>query len=191
MTSKKSFLEFASDVNQLPFKGAPATYINYQYCLTYVTDESFDSDGVPQANRKFSLRWPALDDSYSPIYTKFRIRNDSLNAESNWFVPTVLYTPVRYSIFKRRVASEPNSWFLIETTTNNYVDSYQENWAGRVQYAVCIYHKNGVPLSTEGNIWTGTIINKDDYPIDVTNKYLLFMTNPNNPALDTRPYHIK
>lgn len=184
MTIRKSFLEFASDINQLPFKGSPATYVNYNNCVTYVTDQSFDSDGVPQTNRKFSLKWPALDDSYSPIYTKFRVRNESLNAESNWFIPIILYSPVRYSIFKRRVATEPNSWFLVETTTNNYVNSYQENWAGRVQYAVCIYHKNGVPSSSEGNNWVS------NYPTDVTNKYVLFMTNPNDSVFDTRPYHI-
>lgn len=180
--TKKVVLEFESDTNQIPYQGSPGTYADWETCVTTETDESFDSDMVPQINRRFKLTWPQLDDSYSPIYARFRIRNESYNAQSLWSIPQLLHTPVRYSIYKRRVVSgTPNGWEPVEVTLNRTVGWYQENWAGRVQYAVCIYHKNNQPASTEGLAWTG------QYPTDVVNPYVLFMTDPDDNTFDTRP----
>lgn len=184
MATKKVLLEFDSDTNQVKYEGTPGGYAWWSDCVATETDESFDSDMVPQTNRKFKLTWPPLDDSYSPIYARFRIRNESYNAQSLWSLPQLLHTPVRYAIYKRRVATTPNEWSLVEVTLNRTVGWYHENWAGRVQYAVCIYHKNAQPLSTEGVAWTG------NYPTDVTNPYVLFMTDPNNDTFDTRPIGI-
>ncbi len=184
MALKKVVSEFDSNTNQLPYNGTPGTYIDYTNTAFVFseTDESFDSDMVPQTNRRFFLTWPQLDDSYSPVYARFRVRNESYNAQSFWGLPKLLHTPVRYSVYKRRVVtSTPNEWSLVEVTLDNHVGGYQENWAGRVQYAVCIYHKNDRPLSTEGLAWT------DNYPTDVINPYVLFMTDPDDSNFDTRP----
>lgn len=181
MDSKKAILEFQNDTNQLSFKGSPATYADYTSVVSYVTDEAFDSDGVPVINRKFILDWAALNDSYSPIYAKFRVRNETLNTQSDWFTPTLLYTPVRYRILKRRVSPTYNEWTSVEITTKSSGGPYHENWDGRVQYCVAIYHRNGIPTKNEGNSWTG------NFPTDVSNPYVLFMTNPNDSLFDTRP----
>lgn len=185
MAIKRTVLEFDSDTNQLPFDGTPGQYVDYTSWVSFETDQSFDSDMVPQINRKFMLSWPALDESYSPVYARFRIRNESYNAQSLWSLPQLLYVPVRYSVYKRRVVTDtPNEWALVENTENSSVGWYQENWSGRIQYAVCIYHKNNKPSSREGLLWSG------NNPTDVTNRYVLYMTNPNNSDFDTRPIGI-
>lgn len=182
MATKRSVLEFDNDTNQLPYASTPGTYIDYASGFTSEDDQSFDSDMIPQINRRFFLSWPSLDESYSPVYARFRIRNESYNAQSLWSVPQLLYVPVRYSIFKRRVVSGvPNEWSFVETTGVSSVGGYQENWAGRVQYAVCIYHRNCKPSAGEGLAWSG------NYPTDVTNRYVLYMTDPDDDLLDTRP----
>ncbi len=182
MVAKKALLEFESDTNQLAYSGTPGHHADYTVAVTTEAEESFDNDGVPQQTRRFFLSWPAVDESHAPIYARFRIRNESYNAQSLWSLPQLLYVPVRYSIYKRRVVNlTPNPWVLLETTTAASVGGYQENWAGRVQYAVCIHHKNATPASTEGIAWTG------NYPTDVVTPYVLFMTNPDSATFDTKP----
>lgn len=182
MATKRAYLEYVSDVNQQPYEGTPGTYISYTTDKVIVYDEenSFDSDGVPQINKRFFIWWPPVDDKNSPVFVKYRVQNESFNSQSAWSVPTMLVLPVRYSIYKRRVSSTPNTWTLIETTYNNRVGGYQENWEGRVQYAVGIHHRFGKPQASEGNAWSG------DFPTDVSNRYILFMTNPNDSMFDTR-----
>ena len=186
MATKRAVLEFDSDTNQLEYQSTPGTYINSNPAsTTYITwedEQSFDSDMVPQINRRFFLTWPALNESYSPVYARFRIRSESYNSQSLWSIPQLLHVPVRYAVYKRRVVNQsPNKWVLVEVTTNNSVGGYQENWEGRVQYAVSIYHKNSKPAATEGVSWSS------DLPTDVVNPYVLFMTNPDDPNFNTRP----
>lgn len=178
MSTKRAILPYSSNSNQLPYDGTAAQYYPWESALSVGTDEKYDSDGVPVRSSKFSLSWPPLDKKYSPVYVRYRVRNDQLSTQSNWSVPTTLYLPVVYAVYKRRVATEPQKWVLVETTRNLSVGPYQENWAGRVQYAVGIYHVAGVPSESEG-VASAT---------SFTNRYILFATDPTNTIMNTNPY---
>lgn len=184
MVTKRAIYEFDSNINQLPYNGSPGTYYNWHDALHKVDENSvpvdleFDSDGVPVQTNIFSFSWPQLDDTYSPVYLRYRVRNDQLSTQSNWSVPVTVNTAVRYAIYKRRIASEPKNWVLQEITKTPSVGPYQENWAGRVQYAFCIHHIDAVPAATEG------LASETDFE----NPYVLFATDPTDSIMNTRPY---
>ena len=174
---KRSLFLFDSDTNQLPYSGVPGQYYSWTGALSVGQEEMFDDDGVPVKVNLFSLAWPAIDNSYSPVYARFRVRSETLNTMSAWSVPVLVHTPVRYAIYKRRVVANAVKWSLVEVTANTSVGPYSENWSGRVQYAVCIHHANAVPTATEG----------DSSATDFTNPYVLFATDPTSSTMNTKP----
>lgn len=184
MATKTASYEYASDKNQLPYEGTPATYYDWTSAL-YVdpntslppVDKQYDNDGVPVQTNIFTFSWAPVSNLYSPVLVRYRVRNEQLSSQSNWSIPVVLYTAVRYAIYKRRVATEPKQWTLQEVTILPTFGPYQENWAGRVQYAVCIHHVNAVPQPTEGQASA----------TDFQNPYVLFATDPTDSRMDTQP----
>jgi hypothetical protein len=177
MSTKRAIIPFDSDTNQLPYDGAPASFYSASDAVSVVLDEEYEDDGVPVRNMAFSLSWPQLDNEYAPVFVRFRVKNEQLSVQSNWSVPKVIYAPVRYAIYKRRVATVPNNWDLVEVTKVPQAGPYQENWAGRVQYCVSIYHRDSVPASSEG------VVNGSDF----TNPYVLFATDPTDTGMNTKP----
>lgn len=188
MANKKAIFPFDSNKNQLPYDGTPATYADWLESIALVEessgvwrapiDESFDSDGVPVQNYVFSFSWTPANPSLSPVYLRYRVRDDRLGTQSNWSIPKTVHTAVRYAVYKRRVAATPKSWTLVEVTKKPSAGPYQENWAGRVQYAVCIHHQDAVPSSSEG-VASAT---------DFTNRYVLFATDPSSVVMNTRRF---
>lgn len=174
-------LTYRSDQNQLPYSGTPASYYSWSSAVgTPALDSAFSDNGTAVQVYKFSLSWPALPNTYAPVLVKFRVRDEQLSQQSNWSEPQTIYTDVRYAIYKRRVATTPNEWVLVETTLNAYVGPYVENYAGRVQYAVCIHHANAKMASTEGVLGGGSL------GTDVTNRYVLFITDPTSSTMNTK-----
>lgn len=184
--TKKTVLKFDSDTNQLPYEGNPAQYCDWKDVITVEEDSTFDNDGVPVFVNSFSFDWLPVTQRYSPVLVRVRVRSDQLHIQSGWTVPKTLYTSVRYSVYKRRVKTgNPQPWTLVEVTRYSKAGPYQENWAGRVQYAVGIWHKDGVPNRTEG------VLSATDF----TNPYILFATSPTvpgigDPDMNTKPRFI-
>lgn len=180
MVVKKAALYFDSDRNQLPYSGNPATWCTWNDAniLTVTQESLFDNDGVPVNVNSFSFDWPPISDRYSPVYVKYRVRDDQLGTQSNWSVPKTLYTAARYAIYKRRVAELPQKWSLVEVTKESRSGPYQESWAGRVQYAVGIWHVDGAPDASEG-IASAT---------DFSNRYILFATDPTSTTMNTKAF---
>lgn len=186
--TKKAIYTFDSDRNQLPYDGTPGTYVDWLEAISLVEespgvfrpplDESFDSDGVPTQNYVFSFSWAPISPSFSPVYLRYRVRDDRLGTQSNWSIPKTVHTAVRYAIYKRRVAASPKNWTLVEVTKTPTAGPYQENWAGRVQYAVCLHHVDAVPSRSEG-VASAT---------DFTNRYVLFATDPTSAVMNTRRF---
>lgn len=177
MSTKRAIIPFDSNTNQLPYDGLVAQYYPWADAVSVTVDEEYEDDGVPVQNRAFTLSWPQLDNEYAPVFVRFRVKNEQLSVQSNWSVPKVIYAPVRYAIYKRRVATVPNNWELVEVTKFPTVGPYQENWAGRVQYCVSIYHRDATPKSSEG-VTSAT---------DFTNQYTLFATDPTSTDMNTKP----
>ena len=201
MSFKTGKSSFDSNTNQLPYKGDPGTYAYWLDCLSesfpegaldrYIDDAAnwehdYTIDGVPDEVRRFRINWIPLDPSYSTVYAKFRIRSESLNSSSFWSVPQLLNIPVRYAVYKRKVNQSPNQWELVEITTSTSVGPYIESFAGRVQYAVCIYHKDSTPGVNEGLLWELDDVTVTHYCVDLQNPYILFVTNPYYTIMNTR-----
>lgn len=179
MATKRAIYTFDSDRNQLPYAGAPATYCDWATAIGVVVEDSeFDDDGVPVKNNVFTLNWDQLGVRYSPVLLRYRVRDDQLGVQSNWSVPVTVYTAVRYAVYKRRVATDAKNWTLVEVTKSPTAGPYQENWAGRVQYAVCIHHVDAKPSPSEGELGS----------TDFTNPYVLFATDPTSTTMNTKPF---
>lgn len=184
MSTKRAYYTYSSDRNQIPYVGTPATYCDWAEALEVdpdtqqpPVDMEYESDGVPEKSRIFTFSWEPISNTYSPVLVRYRVRNEQLSSHTNWSVPVVLYTAVRYAVYKRRVATVPKQWALQEVTKFPSFGPYQESWAGRVQYAVCIYHVDAHPMATEGSTSA----------TDFSNPYVLFATDPTDSRMDTRP----
>lgn len=172
--------------------GGIPTYDAKENFIQSMGDEGFDVDGVGlvygnRYKRKFFLSWTPLPEAYSVTYARYRMRTSTNNATSYWSMPQKFYTPVRYAIYKRKVThyAAPNEWTLHEVTTKTSVN-YVEDFYGRVQYAVCIYHKDAKPSK-----WEGTQLHMLTFGIPyatipvVENPYCLIMTNPYSVRMNT------
>ncbi len=179
--TKRAIHSFDSDRNQLPYVGSPTTYVNWTTAVTKELDTYFYQQGRRIVKYAFSLDWPPLWNHYSPVYVKWRVRDDQLGAQSRWSIPRRIFTAVRYDVYRREVGGLglPDAWKLIAHTKNSFAGPFIESESvGRVQYAVCIHHKDATPDSTEG-ITSAT---------DFTNPYVLFATDPDAIYMDTSPF---
>lgn len=189
MPQRQAKYYFNSDKNQLPYEGNPATYCVWDAgpdlsttgvgdFITIEQDELFDDDGVPVKSKSFAFHWEPLGSRYSPVFVKYRVRDQTFGTQSDWCIPQTLYTAVRYAIYKRRVATTPQPWALVEVTKTPNAGPYHENWAGRVQYAIGIWHVDGLPESSDGATSA----------TDFSNRYILYATDPNSAYMDTKPF---
>ncbi len=178
MATKRAVLYFNSDSNQLPYSGSPATYCDWEDVISISVDDSFDHDGVPVSINSFYFNWKSVSNRFSPVYVRYRARDDQYGTQSNWSIPKTVYTAVRYAVYKRRVADTPQPWVLVEVVKQSNAGPYQENWAGRVQYAIGLWHVDGKPAASEG------VVSETDF----SNRYILFATDPTSATMNTNQF---